>query len=78
MPPGCFALKGETTIAIGNSYTLSVSFADSSPNGGAFPETCRFPAGGILCRPYTEGKLKLMTLPTEAMHLHCNDKFIKK
>ena len=53
MPPGCFALKGETTIAAGNSYTLSVSFADSSPNGGVFPETCRFPAGGILCRPYS-------------------------
>ena len=46
MPPGCFALKGETTIAAGDLYTLSVSFADSSPNGGAFPETCRFPAGG--------------------------------
>ena len=52
MPPGCFALKGETTIAEGNSCTLSVSFADSSPNGGAFLETCRFPAGGIVCRPY--------------------------
>ena len=40
-------------IAAGNLYTLSVSFADSSPNGGAFPETCRFPAGGIVCRPYS-------------------------
>ena len=53
MPPGCFAPKGETTIAKGNLYTLSVSFADSSPIGGAFPETCRFPAGGIVCRPYS-------------------------
>ena len=52
MPPGSFGDR-QMNIAAGDLFILSVSFADSSPNGGAFPETCRFPAGGILCRPYS-------------------------
>ena len=50
MPPGSFGDR-QMNIAAGDLYTLSVSFADSSPIGGAFPETRRFPAGGITAGP---------------------------
>ena len=50
MPPGSFGDR-QMNIGAGDLFTLSVSFADSSPTGGAFPETCRFPAGGITAGP---------------------------
>ena len=77
MPPGDFALKAKQQLPQGNlsliafgdvnlpagKFTSPKAINDKLPCGNCdFAFRAKSP-GGIVCRPYTEGKLKLTPLP---------------